>query len=165
MKTIPRTILTLGSAIVLATAGCATQQVRTARALETIDTAPAQTDKGYVDFFSVSKDTLVVPVFLMDEHHQPQLLAATGLRQGDRYCFRTHGTTAAETLRVAVPAGRHEFMVEKDGQILQVPVEAGKVTAVQIDYGLIWRATTVRVYNPSFRLFQPVALKDERRRS
>ena len=163
MKITSSLIITLSSAIVLAT-GCVTRQIRNARSVETIDTAPGQSAKGYVDFFSVSKDAVVVPVFLMDDQHQPQLLAATGLRAGDRYCFSTYRTTAAETLRVAVPAGRHQFMVEKDGQILQVPVEADKVTAVQIDYGLLWRAPSIRVYNPSFRVFEPVAMKAERRR-
>jgi hypothetical protein len=118
--------------------GCSTgRQVRTAGSLHVVDTAPAQPSKGYVEFYSVATNA-VVPIYLLDDQRHARLLGATGLHKGDHYSFQRHETIVAEKLRVALAPGSHLFMVERDGKTVRVPVEAGKVTSVQIDYSLVY---------------------------
>ena len=166
MRTLSTILGTLSSAALLATVGCTTihEQVKTARSLETVDTAPAEAGKGYVEFSSVSKDA-VVPIYLLDAQHRPHLLAATGVRQGDRYSHRRHPTIAAEKVRVALPAGTHQFMIQGDGPVVQVPVEAGKTTPVEIDHVLIYRGDSFSTYRLDYQIFQPGAPSREERKS
>ena len=157
MRNISKFISILTLAMLMAGLGCVNRQVRTARAMQTIDTAPSQSAKGYVEFFSVSKEA-VVPVYYMDDQRRAHLLGATGLRKGDSYSFQRHRTSVSEKLRVAVPPGSQTFMIERDGVIVRVPVEAVKVTPVQVDYVLIYSGLSFVVCNVKADVLKPGSL-------
>jgi len=131
-----------------------TEQVKKSGNRETVDSVPGQSAKGYVEFVSISKDA-VVPIYLLDEQRQPHLLAATGLKEGSRYSFRRHPTRVAERVRIALPPGKHQFMIERDGPILQVPVEQGKVTPVDLDYVVLYRGDRFITYRLNYQMFEP----------
>ena len=161
MKDISRCAVTIGLAMLMTCLGCfSTRQIKTAKELETVDTAPGQSTKGYVEFTALSKNA-VVPILLFDNHRSPHLLAATGLRKGERYSFSRHQTTVAETVRVSLPPGSHTFMIERDGEIVRVPVEAGKVTPVQIDYVPIHTGSTLVVYRVKAQVGGPVPFEEK----
>jgi len=161
MKITSRILVTFSAAALLATVGCATtRQVRTARSLEVVDTVSTNSVKGYVEFTSLSKDA-VVPIYLVDDVRAPHMLAATGLRKGDRYSYSRHRTLTAEMVRVAVPPGRHTFMIERDGQFAQVPVEAGKVTRVEIDYVPLYRGDSIVTYRVGYEMFEPMPFAEK----
>ncbi len=160
MKTVSRITTTLSLASLLITLGCASRsQVKTALRLETIDTIPAEPAKGYVEFSSVSREA-VVPIFLLDEQRRPRLLAATGLNKGAHYSFTSHPTIVAEKVRIALPAGVHTFMIERDGPILRVSVETGKVTPVELSYVALYNGATFVTYRVTSQAFQPAPFKE-----
>ena len=159
MKTVSSTITSLSLASLLAGLGCATQQVKTALRLETVDTIPAETAKGYVEFSALSKEA-VVPIFLLDEQ-RPHLLAGTGLKKGDHYSFTRHPTIVAERVRIALPPGLHTFMIERDGPILRLPVETGKVTPVELNYVPIYNGDTFVAYRLTTQAFEPESFKEK----
>ena len=151
---------TLASALLLTTFGCAIgQQVRSARSFQALDTIPDGSAKGYVEFSSMAKDA-AVPIYLLGAQHEPQLLAGTGIKAGDHYSFKRHQTEVAEKVRVALPPGQYQFIIQKDGQVLQVPVEEGKVTRVQLNYVLLIDGDLYGTYRLTCFLSDPVPLND-----
>src|SRR2546430_6561507 len=132
MKNASRVFVVLSSALLLTSSGGVAKDVRSARRLEVIDSAPANQAKGYVEFHARSGKG-VIPIYIFDEPKRPVWLAATGLREGDHYSAQRHPTTVAERLRVAMPAGPHTFMIQRDGELLRVPVQENKTTLVEID--------------------------------
>jgi len=148
MKNFSGIILTFGSAVILASVGCAITEahdVRNAQRLLKVDPMPNGAAKGYVEFHARSGKG-VIPIYLVDDPQLRLRLAATGLQAGDEYSTIRHPMAVAEKLQVTLPAGTHTFMVQKDGQIIRVPVEEGKTTTVEIDYELVHQAPTVEVY-------------------
>src|SRR5580765_203120 len=112
MKNASRVIVLLGSALILASSGCATNDVRHVRRSAAIDPAPGDQAKGYVEFHGRSGKG-VVAIYLVDEPSLPLPLAATGLRADELYSGRRHPTVVAEKLRVAVASGSHTFMIQR----------------------------------------------------
>ena len=149
------------SALLSLLLGCAAPYLepRTARPRETVDTAPNATAKGYVEFSSISRNPVVIPIYLLDGN-RPRLLAGTGLSKGESYSYRRHPTTVAEKVRMALPPGSHKFMIEWNGEIIQVPVEADKVTPVQIDYTVVSRANDTGVYRLDYQMFEPTLFNE-----
>jgi len=148
MKNFSRITLIFGSALILASSGCAITEVhnvRSAQHLAKVDPMPNGAAKGYVEFYARSGKG-VIPIYLIDDPHVRLRLAATGLHAGDDYSSIRHPMVVAEKLQVTLPAGTHTFMVQKDGQIIRVPVEEGKTTTVEIDYELVDQAPMVEVY-------------------
>jgi hypothetical protein len=81
------------------------------------------------------------------------------LKKGEAYSFTRHQTTVAEKVRVAVAPGTHQFMIERDGQLVEVRVEADKVTPVEIDYVIYDRADNYVIYRVDYQTFEPMPLK------
>jgi hypothetical protein len=157
-KTIPFLAMLLGAAVLVG-AGCATRRnVSTARALGIIDTLPDTSAKGYVEFFTRSANG-PVPIYLVDEQKNSHLLAAVGVRAGDKYQQR-EGMKASERLRVAAPAGTHTFALQKDGPIIEVPVKEDQVTCVELDYRPLDRAEHYEVYQLDYAVHDPVKTVD-----
>lgn len=144
------------------TAGCdTTLQVRTTQPLGTLDAAPDYPNKGYVEFMTTAK-TLPFPIFQLDDRLQPFVLAGVGLKEGDLYSYRRYQMPVVENLRVAEPPGTNLFVIETHGQTLEVPVEAGLITPVEINYVLVEAGNTFKVYQLDYRIFAPVPYQPEK---
>ena len=155
-------ILTVAAvAITVALTGChSPNNVGGVKSLGLVQTAPVESDKGYVEFMSVSRD-VPIPIYQVDEKGNEYRLASIGLKAGDKYQRDRYGTTV-QNLRVSEPAGEHTFVVEDDGQRIQVPVKEGKITPVEVNYTLVQDADLFRTYRASYRVFEPVPYQDER---
>ena len=152
------TLCLVGIAVVLV-AGCASQSsTRTASPLGVIDTIGNSSEKGYVEFYSKSANGLI-PIYLVDQNNNSKLLAAVGVDAGDKY-YRREGLRASERLRVAAPAGTHKFALEKEGNIIQVPVQTDKVTRVELNFDVIDNADAYVVYRMGHAVFDPVAVPE-----
>jgi hypothetical protein len=127
------TLVALG-VIVVGTVGCTTWRadVRRATDVAVVDASPNASNKGYAEFYTLSTN-FPVPIFLLDDRGKAFHLASVGLPRGERFSTARNGRVAAEKLRVALPAGNHMFMIENNGQYLQVPITEGQVTPVEID--------------------------------
>jgi hypothetical protein len=153
---IPYLALLLG-AVVWVSAGCATHRnVSTARELGIIDTLPEASAKGYVEFYTLSANG-PVPIYLVDEQKNSHLLAAAGVRAGDKY-YQREGMRASERLRIAAPAGTHRFALQKDGPVIEVPVKEDQITRVELDYRPLERAEHYEVYNLDYAVHDPVKM-------
>ena len=154
----PTTLCLVGIALVLA-AGCASQSgTRTASQLGVIDTIGNSPDKGYVEFYSKSANGLI-PIYLVDQNNNSQLLAAVGVGAGSKYA-RREGLRASERLRVAAPAGTHSFSLQKGGDTIEVPVQADKVTRVELNFDPIDNADAYVVYRLDHEVFDPVSIPE-----
>ena len=152
------TLCLVGIAVVLA-AGCASDSsTRTASSLGVIDTIGNSPDKGYVEFYSKSANGLI-PIYLVDQNNNSKLLAAVGVGAGNKYA-RREGLNATERLRVAAPAGTHTFSLQKGGDTIEVPVQADKVTRVELNFDPIDNADAYIVYRLDHVVFDPVSVPE-----
>ena len=126
-----------------------------ARELGVIDTLPDSQAKGYVEFSTKSANGLI-PIYLIDETNQSHLLAAVGVEKGQKY-VRRQGMKASERLRVAAPPGTHRFALQKSGEVIQVPVQSGKITPVELDYSPLDNAQAYAVYRMDYAVLDPVS--------
>jgi len=157
-KSIPFLALLLGTAM-LVSAGCATSRpTGTAREIGVIDTLPDTSAKGYVEFYTRSANG-PVPIYLVDEQRNSHLLAAVGVKAGDKY-YRREGMKASERLRVAAPAGTHTFALQQGGPVIEVPVKEDQVTRVELDYRPLDRAEHYDVYQLDYAVHDPVKTLD-----
>lgn len=148
-------------AFIAALTGChSPKNVGGVKSLGIVQTAPVESDKGYVEFMSVCRD-VPIPVYQVDKQGNSYRLASFGLNAGDAYHKDRHGTTV-QNLRVSEPAGEHTFLVENNGERIQVPVKEGKITPVEVNYTLLDDADLFRTYRVSYRVFEPVPYQEER---
>jgi hypothetical protein len=151
----PATLCLVGIALVLA-AGCASDSsTRTVSKLGVIDTIGDSSSKGYVEFYSKSANGLI-PIYLVDQNNNSRPLAAVGVGAGNKYVHR-EGMNATERLRVAAPPGTHTFAISKSGDTIHVPVQADKVTRVELNFDPIDNADAYLVYRLDHTVFDPVA--------
>ena len=147
------------SATALIAAGCHIgQHVNTARELGVIDTLPDSASKGYVEFYTRSANG-PVPIYLVDEQKNSHPLAAVGVGAGDKYIER-EGMKVSERLRVAAPPGTHTFALQKDGELIQVPVKENQVTCVEVDFIPIDNADHYVVYKLDYAVSNPVRMQE-----
>lgn len=142
--------------------GCySTRHVGGVQSLGIVETAGNDSNKGYVEFISVCKDT-PIPVYQLDKSGTSYLLGGVGLEAKDSYSLDRHDMTVVENLRVSEPPGTHTFVIERSGERIQVPVREGKITPVEINYTLLDSGDTFRTYRASHRVFEPVPFQEER---
>lgn len=148
-------------AATLTLTGCYTQRnVGGVSSLGIVQTAPVESDKGYVEFISVSRD-VPLPVYQVDAKGNEYLLASFGLNAGDEY-YRDRYGHVVENLRVSEPVGEHTFAVERDGERVEVPVKEGKITPVEVHYTLLQDGDSFRTYRVNYRVFEPIPYQEER---
>jgi hypothetical protein len=141
-------------------AGCTCgRDVRQAQQVATVDAAPQEAQKGYVEFYSTAHNA-PIPIFLETDPAKPQSLAAIGVNHDDKYSHARHGMIMGEKLRVALPPGDHMFRVGHDGEAVKVPVVDGQVTPVEIDYTLLEEGDTFVVYHFKHHVFSPAPTKE-----
>ncbi len=145
---------------VLVNTGCRCPDVRRSTHLVQVDALPGQAGPGYVEFYTLSSN-FPFPIFLLDDQQRPILLADVGLKQGEKYSYTRHPAQVGEKLRVALPPGTHLFMVERNGERLNVPVVEGKVTPVELQYVVDDRAINEVVYHMYTHVFPPGLLAEE----
>ena len=131
------------------------------KSLGVVETAGNDSNKGYVEFISVNKDT-PIPIYQVDKGGNTYLLAGVGLGADDKYSLRRYDMAVVESLRVSEPAGTHTFVIDNNGERIQVPVREGKITPVEINYTLLDQGDTFRTYRASHRVFEPVPYQEER---
>jgi hypothetical protein len=157
MKT-PTALCLSGIALLLATGCAGPGNTSTARGMGVIDTIGNSSDKGYVEFYSKSANGLI-PIYLVDQNNNSKLLAAVGVGAGNKY-YRRQGLRATERLRVAAPAGTHTFALQEGGDTIEVPVQADKVTRVELNFDVIDNADAYVVYRLDHAVFDPVAVPE-----
>lgn len=141
-------------------AGCTSgRDVRQAQQVATVDVAPQEAQKGYVEFYSTGHNA-PIPIHLETNPEKPQSLAVIGVNQGDKYSHARHGMVMGEKLRVTLPPGDHIFRIGHDGEAIKVPVIDGQVTPVEIDYTLLEDGDAFVVYHLKHRVFSPTATKE-----
>ncbi len=151
------TLFGIGAATLIFATGCSTcRDVRGTRDLVQVDAIPGAADKGYVEFFSPN-ERFPVPIYYVDNRGQAIPLGSVGLKQGDHYCFERNGYVG-ERLRVAVPAGNHTFMIERQGKIIQVPVQSGQLTPVEVNYRVVDTAMQFVAYRLDTHILAPGAV-------
>lgn len=151
-------------AVLLAVTGCySPKNVGGVKTLGVVQTTPVESDKGYVEFISVNKDTSI-PIYQVDKQGNQYLLANMGLRAGDAYWQDRYGTIV-QNLRVSEPAGDQKFMIDRNGERITVPVKEGKITPVEINYVTLDNGDIVRTYRMNYRIFEPVPYQDQELRS
>src|SRR5688572_16984939 len=141
--------------------GCySTRHVGGVQSLGIVETAGNDSNKGYVEFISVCRET-PIPIYQVDKSGNNYLLGGVGLDRGDSYSISRHDMTVVENLRVSEPPGTHTFMIERSGEQIRVPVKEGKITPVEINYTLLDEGDTFRTYRTTYRVFDPVPFQDE----
>lgn len=141
--------------------GCfSTRHVGGVKDLGIVETAGNDSNKGWVEFISVGKET-PIPIYQVDKSGNTYLLAGVGLDTDDVYSLDRHDMTVVKTLRVSEPPGTHTFVIERNGERVRVPVQEGKITPVEINYALQDSGDTFRTYRASHRVFEPVPFQDE----
>jgi hypothetical protein len=157
---IKRSVLAV-AAVAVTLAGCyGPRNVGGVRSLGIVETAPVESDKGYVEFISVSRD-VPVPVYQVDDKGNAYLLASVGLRPGDVYHRDRYGHVV-QNLRVSEPPGEQTFAIERNGERIEVPVKEGKITPVEVDYTLLQDGDAFRTYRVNYRVFEPVPYQEGR---
>jgi len=142
--------------------GChSTRHAGGVKSLGIVETAGNDSNKGYVEFISVGKDT-AIPVYQLDKNGQSYLLAGVGLEAKDSYSLARHDMAVVENLRVSEPAGTHTFVIERIGERIRVPIKEGKITPVEINYTLLDDGDAFRTYRVNHRVFEPVPYQEER---
>jgi hypothetical protein len=140
--------------------GCGTtRDVRHAQDTAIVDSSPSATSKGHVEFYTL-KHNYPVPIYLVDQRGKALLLGSVGVKAGDRYSVERNGEVVAQKLRVAIPPGTYTFMVENHGQRIEVPVTAGQLTPVEVDYAAFDTATRYVVYRLDTRVFPVTTYKE-----
>jgi hypothetical protein len=135
--------------------GChSTRHAGGVKSLGIVETAGNDSNKGYVEFISVNKDT-AIPIYQVDKSGNSYLLAGVGLEANDNM-------TVVESLRVSEPPGTHTFVIERSGERIQVPVREGKITPVEVNYTLLEKGDSFRTYRTSTRVFEPVPYQEDR---
>ena len=147
--------------VMLITGCSSSRHVGGVKSLGIVETAGNDSNKGYVEFISVNKET-PIPIYQMDKTGNSYLLGGVGLGADDRYSLRRHDMTVVENLRVSEPSGTHTFVIDRSGERIQVPVREGKITPVEINYTLLEEGDTFRTYRASHRVFEPVPFQEER---
>jgi hypothetical protein len=147
--------------VVLITGCSSSRHVGGVKSLGIVETAGNDSNKGYVEFISVNKET-PIPIYQMDKTGNSYLLGGVGLGADDRYSLRRHDMTVVENLRVSEPSGTHTFVIDRSGERIQVPVREGKITPVEINYTLLEEGDTFRTYRANHRVFEPVPFQEER---
>ena len=147
-------ILSSALLIVIFGTGCA-HDVRRATAHRSVDIAAGQTPTGVVEFYAVSNKA-VVPIYRLDKEGHGELVSAVGLAPGDRYNFRRSGTAVVKRLTVTAPTGTQQFLIDKEGPLVKVPVSEAKTTPVEIRYNLLAQGTTFVVYTADANVLEPV---------
>jgi len=161
MKKVLVLAATAGSVMFLVTGCFSSRHVGGVKDLGIVETAGNDSNKGYVEFISVCKDA-PIPVYQLDKNGNRYLLAGVGLESDAAYSLKRHDMTVVENLRVSEPPGTHTFMIERNGDRIQVPVQEGKITPVEIDYTLLESGDTFRTYRANHRVLEPVAFQEER---
>src|SRR5688572_27736609 len=93
------TVAVAAVTITVALTGCyGPRNVGGVKSLGIVQTTPVESDKGYVEFMSVSRD-VPIPIYQVDEQGNEYRLAAIGLGAGEKYRERRHGPVV-ENLRV-----------------------------------------------------------------
>jgi len=143
--------------------GCySTRHVGGVKSLGIVETAGNDSNKGYVEFISVCKDT-PIPIYQTDKSGESYLLGGVGLEAKGHYSLaRNDNMTVVENLRVSEPPGTQTFVIERNGERLRVPVKEGKITPVEINYTTLDEGDTFRTYRVSHRVFEPVPFQEER---
>jgi hypothetical protein len=164
MRNLQKLAPALSGAALLVLVGCANDRVLSTRHLQTIDADPHHSEKAYVEFSVIPKrEKGVVPIYLIDDPQHPRLLAATGLLEGDHYSFTRHATQVGERVRIALAPGVHTFTVEREGPLVRVNLQEGKVTPVVIDYVLVHQGASYVVYRAACQTFDPVPFEEASR--
>ena len=162
MKKVLVLAATACSVMTLVTGCHSTRHVGGVKSLGIVETAGNDSNKGYVEFISVSKDT-PIPIYQLDKAGSSYLLGGVGLEANDRYSLNRYENMAiVENLRVSEPPGTHTFVVERSGERIQVPVREGKITPVEINYTLVDEGDSFRTYRANHRVFEPVPFQEER---
>src|SRR5687767_3731913 len=94
--------------VVLITGCYSSRHVGGVRNLGIVETAGNDSNKGYVEFISVCKDT-PIPVYQLDKTGSSYLLGGVGLDGDSVYSLDRHDMTVVENLRVSEPPGTHTF--------------------------------------------------------
>jgi hypothetical protein len=149
-----------GTMTVLVTGCYSTRDVGGVKSLGIVETAGNDSNKGYVEFISVGKET-PIPIYQLDKNGSSYLLGGVGLGTDDRYWIDRHNMTVVENLRVSEPPGTHTFVIERSGERIQVPVREGRITPVEINYTLLEAGDTFRTYRANHRVFEPVPFQEE----
>lgn len=156
-----------GLAVILCTAGCGTTRpITTATSSGTVSLATAEGSKGYVEFFSRQKHAPIA-IYRMDENQRRQLLGVIGLQSGDWYRTRPGESpvSVSERLRVAISPGNQTFVIQRDGQRLNVSVVADKTTTVELDYMVVERSQLAYSYRVNAYVSDPALLESGLERS
>lgn len=161
MKRVLVVAATACSVMVFVTGCYSTRHVGGVKSLGIVETAGNDSNKGYVEFISVCKDA-PIPIYQLDKAGNSYLLGGVGLDADDRYSLSRHDMTVVENLRVSEPAGTHTFVIDRNGERIQVPVREGKITPVEINYTLLQGGDTFRTYRASHRVFESVPFQEER---
>ena len=161
MKKVLVLAATACSVMFLVTGCYSSRHVGGVQSLGIVETAGNDSNKGYVEFISVSKDT-PIPIYQLDKAGDSYLLGGVGLEANDRYSLKRHDMTVVENLRVSEPPGTYTFVIERSGERIQVPVREGKITPVEINYTLLDEGANFRTYRASHRVFEPVQFQEER---
>ena len=148
-------VLAATACSVMLITGCSSSRhVGGVKSLGIVETAGNDSNKGYVEFISVNKDT-AIPIYQVDKSGNSYLLAGVGLEANDNM-------TVVESLRVSEPPGTHTFVIERSGERIQVPVREGKITPVEVNYTLLEKGDSFRTYRTNTRVFEPVPFQEER---
>ena len=161
MKKVLVLAATAGSVMCFVTGCSSTRHVGGVKDLGIVETAGNDSNKGYVEFISVCKDTPIA-VYQLDKNGDSYLLGGVGLDHGSVYSLDRYDMTIVENLRISEPPGTQTFVVERNGERIQVPVREGKITPVEINYTLLEDGDTFRTYRMSHRVFEPVPFQEER---
>jgi hypothetical protein len=156
-------VAAMACSVMLFVTGCSsTRHVGGVKSLGIVETAGNDSNKGYVEFISVSKDT-PIPIYQLDKGGESYLLGGVGLSAKDTYSLARHDNMpVVENLRVSEPPGTHTFVIERNGERLRVPVQEGKITPVEINYATQDEGDTFRTYRVSHRVFEPVPYQEEK---
>lgn len=162
MKKVLVVAATACSVMFLITGCSSTRHVGGVKSLGIVETAGNDSNKGYVEFISVCKDT-PIPIYQTDKSGESYLLGGVGLEAKDHYSLaRNDNMTVVENLRVSEPPGTHTFVVERNGERIRVPVKEGKITPVEINYATLDEGDSFRTYRVSHRVFEPVPYQEDR---
>jgi len=142
--------LFLSGAAIVVLAGCA-RDIRQATARKSVDISGGQTPSGQVDFYSDRNDA-VVPIYAVHKSGDVSLLSGIGINPGDDYDFGRYGSTVAKRLTVTAPVGTQDFLIDREGPLVKVPVSEGKVTPVETHYQVIERGDVFVTYTADARV-------------
>jgi hypothetical protein len=161
MKVIQSSQTAILSLLVCA-AGCAPRYESSwhSKANGTLNLASSDGPVGFVQFYTPEKHgDNGVWIYQLENDQKPRLLGIIGVRAGGKLCAGPHDTNTivCETLSIASRPGRNAFLIERDGQRIDVPVTDGMTTPVEVDRKLIDRAGDYDVYRVQTRVLDPIS--------